>query len=129
MPVPEEELPVILPEDAEFKGYEEVVVQDIRIETDNVLFRKEKFYSPMEHKSYLAKLPAGYEGQFGPGIKAMTIVLYYAINTSEPKVKEFFEHVGILISEGQVSNLLIKNWSLDKRNRANRSRLAKKHRK
>ena len=67
-----------LPPDAEFKGYEEVVVQDIKIETDNVLFRKEKFHSPTEHKSYLAELPAGYEGQFGPGIKAMTIVLYYA---------------------------------------------------
>ena len=97
-----------LPPDAEFKGYEEVVVQDIKIETDNVLFRKEKFHSPTEHKSYLAELPAGYEGQFGPGIKALAIVLYYAVNTSEPKVKEFFEHVGILISEGQVSNLLIK---------------------
>jgi hypothetical protein len=97
-----------LPSDAEFKGYEEVVIQDIKIETDNVLFRKEKFYSSTEQKSYLAELPAGYEGQFGPGIKAMTIVLYYAVNTSEPKVKEFFEHVGILISEGQVSNLLIK---------------------
>lgn len=97
-----------LPPDAEFKGYEDVVVQDIKIETDNVLFRKEKFHSPAEHKSYLAKLPVGYEGQFGPGIKALTIVLYYAVNTSEPKVKEFFEHVGILISEGQVSNLLIK---------------------
>jgi len=100
--------PVQLPPDAEFKGYENVVVQDIKIETDNVLFRKEKFYSPTEHKSYLAELPAGYEGQFGPGIKATTIVLYYAINTSEPKIKEFFEHVGLSISEGQISNLLIK---------------------
>jgi hypothetical protein len=100
--------PAQLPPDAEFKGYEDVVVQDIKLETDNVLFRKEKFYSPTERKSYLAKLPAGYEGQFGPGIKATTIVLYYAINTSEPKIKEFFEHVGLSISEGQISNLLIK---------------------
>jgi hypothetical protein len=100
--------PAQLPPDAEFKGYEDVVVQDIKLETDNVLFRKEKFYSPTERKSYLAELPAGYEGQFGPGIKATTIVLYYAINTSEPKIKEFFEHVGLSISEGQISNLLIK---------------------
>jgi regulator of replication initiation timing len=34
--------PVQLPRDAEFKGYEDVVVQDIKIETDNVRFRKEK---------------------------------------------------------------------------------------
>jgi hypothetical protein len=34
--------PAILPPDAQFKGYEEVVVQDVVIRTDNVLFRKEK---------------------------------------------------------------------------------------
>jgi len=97
-----------LPLDAEFKGYEEVVVQDIEIKTDNVLFRKEKYYSPSEHKTYLAELPRGYEGQFGPGIKALAVVLYYGVNTSEPKILEFFENVGIHISSGEVSNLLIK---------------------
>src|SRR5216117_124826 len=35
-----------LPPDAQFKGYEEVVVQDVLLHTDNVLFQKEKFYSP-----------------------------------------------------------------------------------
>lgn len=101
--------PVQLPRDAEFKGYEDVVVQDIKIETDNVRFRKEKYYSPSEQKTYVAQVPAGYEGQFGPGIKAMTLVLYYAINTSEAKIKEFFEHVGIVISAGQISHLLVKD--------------------
>jgi len=97
-----------LPSDAEFKGYEEVVVQDIEIKTDNVLFRKEKYYSPSEHKTYLAELPDGYEGQFGPGIKALVVVLYYGVNTSEPKIREFLENVGIHISAGEISNLLIK---------------------
>ena len=100
--------PVELPTDAEFKGYEEVVVQDIKVETDNVRFRKEKYYSPAEQRTYVAGLPAGYEGQFGPGLKAMTLVLYYAINTSEAKIKEFYEHVGIVISAGQIPNLLLK---------------------
>lgn len=98
-----------LPADAKPKGYEDVTVQDIKIETDNVLFHKEKYYSPSENKIYLAELPAGYAGQFGPGIKAMTVVMYYGLNTSEPKIVEFFEHVGILISKGEVSKLLIKD--------------------
>jgi len=51
----------LLPVDAEFKGYEEVVVQDIKLTTDNVLFRKQKYYSPSEGKTYLAELPDGYE--------------------------------------------------------------------
>ncbi len=98
-----------LPADAQPKGYEDVTVQDVIIQTDNVLFHKEKYYSPSENKVYLAELPAGYEGQFGPGLKALTIVLYYGLTTSEPKIVEFFEHVGILISKGEVSNLLVKD--------------------
>jgi hypothetical protein len=101
--------PARLPADAEFKGYDDVIVQDIRIETDNVLFHKEKFYSQSEHQAYLAELPHGYEGQFGPGVKALAVVLYHAANMSEPKVSEFFGFVGLHISKGEVSNLLIKD--------------------
>jgi len=101
--------PARLPEDAEFKGYEEVVVQDIDIRTNNILFRKEKYYSSAAGKTYLAHLPRGYEGQFGPGIKALTIVLYFGGNMTEPKILEFFHDVGVQISAGQLSNFLIKN--------------------
>jgi hypothetical protein len=97
-----------LPEDAEFKGYVPVVVQDVRLTTDNVRFLKEKRYSPSQRQTYLAELPAGYEGEFGPGVHALAYVLYHAVNTSEPKITEFFAHVGVHISPGQVSNLLIK---------------------
>ena len=62
-----------LPEDAEFKGYEAVVVQDLQIKTDNVRFLKEKYYSASERQIYLAALPAGYQGQFGPGLRALVI--------------------------------------------------------
>jgi len=100
--------PAQLPDDAQPKGYEDVTVQDVVIKTDNVLFHKEKYYSPSANKTYLAALPAGYAGQFGPGLKALTLVLYYGLDTSEPKIVEFFEHVGVLISKGEVSNWLIK---------------------
>ena len=98
----------VLPKDAKFKGYEDVVVQDILLQTDNILFHKMKYYSASTRKTYLAKLPRGYEGQFGPGIKALTLAFYYGIGTSEPKILEFFENVGIQISAGEISNLLIK---------------------
>jgi hypothetical protein len=100
-----------LPEDAEFKGYEAVVVQDIVVKTDNVLYHKEKYYSATAGQSYVAKLGPGYSGQFGPGVKALALVMYFGMQASEPKIHEFFANVGIEISEGQVSNLLIKNQS------------------
>jgi len=101
--------PEKLPVDAKFKGYVEEVVQDILLKTDNVLFRKEKYHSASSKKSYLAKLPGGYEGQFGSGVKALSLAFYFGMGTSEPKILEFLENLGLKISKGQLSNLLIEN--------------------
>lgn len=98
----------VLPADAIFKGYEGNVVQDILLKTDNVRFLKEKYYSPLLGRTYLAELPTGYEGQFGPGIKTLTLALYHGGLMSEPKIIEFFENVGAQVSKGTLSNLLIK---------------------
>jgi hypothetical protein len=101
--------PTSLPADAEFKGYEDVVVQDIIICTDNVLFHKEVFYSPSAQQSYRARLPRGYQGEFGPGVKALALVLYFGCLMSEAKIRELFVNVGLQIAEGTISNLLIKD--------------------
>ena len=69
--------PTHLPLDAVFKGYEDVVVQDVLFRTDNILFHKEKWYAPSQHQSYLAPLPQGYSGQFGPGIKSLVLTLSF----------------------------------------------------
>src|SRR5438876_10646631 len=95
--------PTRLPPDAVFKGYEDVVVQDVIFRTDNVLFHKEKFYSPSQHQTYLASLPPGSHGQCGPGIKSLVLALYCGAQMSEPKVAELLNNVGIAISAGQVS--------------------------
>ncbi|MBD2731524.1 transposase [Nostoc sp. FACHB-892] len=98
-----------LPADAQFKGYEEVIVQNISLKTDNVLFRKQKYYSPQTGKTYLAPLPTDYDGEFGPGIKALVVSLYYGGNMTQGKLLEFLSDIGISMSAGYLSNLLIKN--------------------
>jgi hypothetical protein len=106
--VPKEQLPT----DAVFKGYETVLVQDINLDTNNILFRKEKYYSPQLGKTFLAEMPVGYEGQFGPNLKALIISLYYGSNLTEGKLQEFLFDIGTSISAGQISNLLIKNQEI-----------------
>jgi hypothetical protein len=98
-----------LPEDAEFKGYEDVVVQDVVFRADNVRFHKEKYWAYSTGKTYLAELPLGYEGQFGPGLKALTLTLYYGGGMSEAKIRDLYKNIGVQISAGEVSNLLIKS--------------------
>src|SRR4030066_2145095 len=51
--------PTVLPKDAKLKGYENVVVQDILLQTDNIRFYKQKYYSASTRKTYLPELPRG----------------------------------------------------------------------
>jgi len=95
-----------LPSDAVFMCYEDNVVQDIIIESDNVLFKKEVYYSPSQHKTFMAKVPDGYEGGFGPGIKAEIINMKYINNMSEPKIVESLQSHNTIISPAYVSNRL-----------------------
>src|SRR5436853_6595713 len=98
-----------LPPDAQFKGYEEVIVQDVEFRTENIQFRKEKYYSPSHQQTYLAEMPVGYKGQFGPGVRAWVLALYYSGGMSEPKILELLQTVGMSISAGQLSHFLIKD--------------------
>ncbi len=101
-----------LPADAVFKGYEEVVVQDLAFHTDNVKFHKEKYYSKSMKRTYVAELPAGYSGQFGPKVRVLVLALYYESGMSEPKIQDLLLAMGLSISAGELSNLLIKDQDL-----------------
>jgi hypothetical protein len=98
--------PATLPADAEYKGLEAVVVQDLKLELDTVCFEKEVWYSPSERRSVRAGLPAGYEGEFGPGIKALALALHFGANVTEAKLLELFRHAGIILSSGYLAGLL-----------------------
>jgi hypothetical protein len=101
-----------LPEDAQGVRYEEVVIQDIAFHTDTIKFRREKYYSPGQKRSYLAPLPAGYIGQFGPAVKAWVLSLYFGGRMSEPKILEVLHTVGLQISAGMRSDMLIKDQDI-----------------
>jgi hypothetical protein len=101
-----------LPKDAVFKGYETVVVQDLKVETDHIAFQKAIYYSASEHKTYRGNLPPSYHGGFGPTVKTLALVMKNVCNMSEPKILEFFGNFQVQISSGTLSNLLIKNQGL-----------------
>lgn len=113
LPVDREEVctvdPATLPPDAVFKGYADVIVQDLLLHRDTIRFRKQRFYAPSTRQSYVAALPAGYRGQFGPGLRSLALLWYYGGQMSEPKILEVFASVGVAISAGGLSNLLIRD--------------------
>ncbi len=98
----------ILPPDAKHKGYRSVVVQNIKFATDNVEYKLERYSSKSEKKTYEAELPDDIRGEFGTELKAFIIYLYFGCRVTENKIKTILEESGIIISEGQISNILTK---------------------
>jgi len=102
----------ILPDDAEFKGYQNVVVQEIIIKTENVEYKKEIYYSSSQNKTYMGELPPEIKGEFGPGVKSLVCTLKHVANVSEPKIHEFLDNFGIFISPASISRIITKNNEL-----------------
>jgi hypothetical protein len=96
----------ILPEDVIFKGYEKRIIQDIKFSTDNIEFSLQTYYSPLLKKTFIADLPAGYHGEFGPGIRAMVITLYRDSGMTEPAIERFFKIFGTHISKSTISRMI-----------------------
>jgi hypothetical protein len=95
-----------LPADAVFKEYESVLIQNLKLVTENIRFQRARYYSPSTGKTYLAPLPQGYTGGYGPDLKALALSLNHLCNVSQPALHTLFTHAGIHISTGQISNIL-----------------------
>jgi 5-methylcytosine-specific restriction endonuclease McrA len=98
-----------LPPDAKYKGYRSVVRQNIKFTTDNVEYRLERYYSSSERKLYEAELPEDVQNrEFGSELKAFIAYLYFAGRVTESKIKKILEESGVIISAGQISDILTK---------------------
>lgn len=99
----------VLPKDAVFKGHESVVVQDIIISTDNIRFDKQVYYSPSLKKTFIADLPKGYHGTFGPKLKALIIDLHNGAKMTLSSIHTFMSNHGLLISPATISRITTAN--------------------
>lgn len=96
-----------LPDDLQHRGYREVIIQNIKFETDNVCYRLERLYSSSTGKFYEAKLPNGRKGQsYGSDLEALVIMLYFELRVTQNKIHKLLKSIGIVISAGQISNIL-----------------------
>ncbi len=98
-----------LPHDAVFKGYQSAIVQEIEIHPDNMEFKKEVYYSPSMKKTFIASLPPGYQGEFGPNIKALVLSLHSDSKMTEPAIVNFLGNHGVRISAATVSRIITDN--------------------
>ena len=102
----------ILPADIINKGYSDVVIQDIKIVTDNVKYRREVYYSPSQGRTYLGELPSDItgKGEYGVGVRSLIPLLKSECNLSESCILDFFQNFGIVLSSAYISNQWTKGY-------------------
>ena len=98
----------MLPDDAEFKGYESRIIQDLKIITDNVEFKLPVYYSATLNKTFIAQVPAAYKGsEFGPGLKSLVIMFYRDSGMTIPAIERFLQTFDTYISRSTISRILV----------------------
>jgi hypothetical protein len=97
----------VLPSDAVYIGERKVVTQNIVIETDNVAYYLQRYYSRSLKTVFEAELPKDVKGsQFGAGLKSLVFYLHYKCRVPQKKIFDLITEIGVVISEGTISNIL-----------------------
>src|SRR5208282_201960 len=94
-----------LPEGTRQNGYEDFVVQDLKIEAHNVCYRRLRYLLP-DGSSRTAPLPAEVQGHFGPGLRSYVLYQHHQNHVTQPLLHEELRDLGIDISTGQIDRLL-----------------------
>lgn len=98
--------PTSIPDGAIFKGYKPYDVQDIVFKSLNTRFLIARWKLP-DGTYICGKLPSGIHGHYGPELIAYILNDYYACRVTEPLLLDKLHQQGVLISEGQLNNILI----------------------
>lgn len=95
-----------IPAGAIFKGCQKFTVQDIILRPYNTVYELERWQLP--NGTYVTgKLPENIQGHYGLQQVCYILHQYYGCRITEPLLFAQLKEIGVLISEGQLSNILI----------------------
>jgi hypothetical protein len=95
-----------VPEGSRFKGYREVVVQDLVIRAHNTRYRLERWETP-EGRTLMGELPVSVRGgHFGVTLVSYIVYQHHHCQVTQPLLLEQLREWGIDISAGQIEALL-----------------------
>ena len=98
--------PAQIPEGAVFKGYEDYLVQGLRIELHNTQYHRLRYQTPTG-KNLVGELPVAVRGShFSPELRSYILLQYYQQHVPQPLLLRELWGFGVQISAGQLNRLL-----------------------
>lgn len=96
-----------LPLGARLEGYRDFVVQDIVFETRNTRYRR-AVYRLTDGTLLVAQRPVEVDSHFGPGLREFILLQTHQNHVTQGRLLEQLGELGVDISAGQLSNILLK---------------------
>lgn len=93
------------PPGSRFKGYQDILVREVRLSVEVVRYRRERWLTS-SGETVLAPLPAGIVGGFGPGLRRFLLVAHAQGQVTTERLVALLAGIGIEISKRQVVRLL-----------------------
>ena len=101
------EPPAPLPPGAQFKGYEDYVVQELVVELTNTRYRRACYVGPAGER-LIGPLPTAVKGShFGPTLRSYILSQHYEQHVPQKLLLKQLWQWGVVISSGQLNRLLI----------------------
>ena len=93
------------PPGSRFLGYEDILVQDLRIVVETVRYRRERWAGPAGER-IVAALPAGILGGYGPELRRFIAAGHFQGQMTTERLTALLTGMGMAISKRQVVRLL-----------------------